>query len=206
MDRNKKKKLIVKVVLVSIIVQFFLTIVLEYIELVLISAIISAVVVGISNYSNYKISITPFNIKEFKKLIYSNKNYNKISNMDKIVEFFNRTEVISFFKMIFPIVAAEENPKSIFHLRLENKRFYGFYIHNNKLSLIKFNNNKFLSARDYHNRINSIVDKKHLKKFFKDLIVKSKNFGTDYIDHIVEKKKDDIYREIANMLENASYI
>ncbi len=206
MDKNEKKKLIIEVVLVSIIVQFFLTIVLEYIEFILISAVISASVVGVSNYSNYRISNTPFNIKEFKKLIYSNNDYSKISNMDKIVVFFKRTEVNSFFKMIFPIVTTEENPKSIFHLRLENKRFYRFYIHNNKLSLIKFNNNKFLSAKDYHDRINNSVDKKCLKKFFKDLIIKSKNCGTDYIDYIAEKKKDDIYRDLANVIENSSYI
>ena len=205
MDRNENKKLIIIVVLVSIIVQFFLTIVLEYIEFILISAVISAFVVGVSNYSNYKINNTPFIIKEFKKLIYSNKDYNKISNMDKIVEFFRRTEVNRFFKMIFPTISTSENSKSIFHLSLENQNFYGFYIHGNKLSLIKFNDDEFLSAKDYHNRINNIVNKKRLKIFFKDLIDRSKNFGPDYIDFIAEKKKDDIYRDIANMIGNISY-
>jgi len=202
---NRKGKLNLQLMIFSIVIQFFLTIILTYIRIVLINAIISAFVVGVLIYLNYKINSTPLYIREFKKLIHSNNDYSKINNMDNIVEFFKKGEVNSFFKIIFPIIEAENNPKSRIHLKLENKRFYGFFIYDNKLSLIDLKSNEFLSAKHYYDRRNTIVDKKRLKIFFKDLIEWSRNPGTDYMDYIAEKKKDDIYKDIANMTENTSY-
>ena len=68
------------------------------------------------------------------------------------------------------------------------------------------NSNEFLSAKNDHDKRNAIVDKKCLKLFFKNLVDKSKNPGTDYMDNIAEKKKEDIYQDIANMIGNTSYL
>ena len=126
--------------------------------------------------------------------------------MNDIIHFFNRSEVKSFFKKIFPIIEFEASQNSMSYFKLENKRFYELLIYKNKLSLVKLNSNEFLSAKNYHDRRNAIIDKKCLKLFFKNLVDKSKNPGTDYMDNIAEKKKDDIYQNIASMIGNTYYL
>ncbi|KKK75282.1 hypothetical protein LCGC14_2875290, partial [marine sediment metagenome] len=178
---------------------------------VLITIIISILIIGIIAFSNYNVTKfyeIPIYIRKFKNLIYSNEDYNKITNLNEIVHFFNRSEVKSFFKRIFPIIEIEvnQNSKNMIYFKLENEKFYEFLIYKNKLSLVKLNSNEFLSAKNYHDRRNAIIDKKCLKIFFKNLVDKSKNPGTDYMDNIAEKKKDDIYQDIANMIGNTSFL
>ena len=102
--------------------------------------------------------------------------------------------------MFFPIINSEVNPNSKFRLELENRRFYEVLIYDNKLSLVKLNDKEFISDKEYSDKRNAIVDKKCLKKFFKELIDKSKNPDIDYMDYIAEKKKDDAFRNIANRI------
>lgn len=89
---------------------------------------------------------------------------------------------------------------------MRNKRFYDFIIYDNRLSLVKLNRKEFINAKEYSDRKKLNVDKKRIKSFLKDLITKSKNPNTDYIDNVTEKKKDDIYREINEMIGNNAYI
>jgi len=129
-----------------------------------------------------------------------------ITNVDNIVDYFMKDKVNSFFKSFFPIIDPEVNPNSKFRLELRNKRFYKFLIYDNKLSLVKLNDKEFISAKEYNNMRNAIVDKKRLKIFFKDLKDKIKNPGIDYMDYIAEKKKDDAFRNIANMIGNSYFM
>jgi len=201
MSKKKIRKLIIPIV--SGIIQTISAIILSHITTVLVTIVISALIIGILAFINYivdKIYDIPVYIRKFKKLIHSNKDYNRITNVDNIADFFIKDDVNDFFKRIFPIIEPEVNPNSKFRLRLENKRFYEFIIYNNKLYLIKLNNNEFISAKEYSNRRNAIVDKKRLKLFFKDLINKSKNPSIDYMDYIAEKKIDDSFRNIVNMI------
>ena len=201
MNKNEIRKLII-LILLSIIPTIS-TIILSLITTLLVTIIISVLIVGILTFITYRVNNfynIPIYIREFKKLIHSNKNYNNITNVDSIVDFYMKDEVNSYFKLIFPIITPEFNLNSKFRLELMNKRFYEFLIYDNKLSLVKLNNKEFISAKEYNNRRNVIVGKKRLKLFLKDLINKSKNPGTDYMDYIAEKKKDDSYRKIANMI------
>lgn len=116
------------------------------------------------------------------------------------------TAQFEFLKRIFPVIEAKSNPGFSTYLNLENRKFYGFYIYDNKLSLTKFNDNGFISAKDYHDKRNAIVDKNSLKLFFYELSYKSKNPGTDYIDHITEKKKDDPYYDVVDMIGSPSFL
>lgn len=201
MDKNEIRKLIISILLN--IISPISTIILLRITTILVTIIIFILITIILNFISYRVNKfydIPIYIREFKKLIYSNKNYNKITNVGDIVDFFIRDEVNDYFKLIFPIITSEVNPNSKFRLELRNKRFYEFLIYDNKLSLIKLYDQEFISAKEYNNRRNAILDKKSLKLFFKDLIDKSKNPGIDYMDYIAEKKKDDAFRNIANMI------
>jgi len=174
-----------------------------------VTIMIFVLIVVILNFIRYRVDKfydIPVYIRKFKKLIHSNKDYNRITNMDNIVDFFIKDDVNNFFKRIFPIEPRVNSNSTNHYLELKNKKFYEFLIYNNKLSLVKLNNNEFVSAKEYRNRKNAIVDKKHLKLFFKDLINKSKNPGDDYTEHIVEKKKDDIYHDIEEMIGNTPFI
>jgi hypothetical protein len=191
------------------VIQAILTIILTHNTTILITIIISTLIIGIITFLNYNINEfyeIPIFIRKFKNLIYSNKDYNKITNLNEIIHYFNRSEVKSFFKRLFPIIEFEANQNSMNYFRLKNNNFYDFLIYRNKLSLIELNSDEFLSSKRYHDKRNVIVDKKCLKLFFKNLVDKSKNPGTDYMDNIVEKKKDDIYQDIANMVGNTSYL
>lgn len=206
MAKNEIRKLIIPIV--SGIIQTISAIILSHITTVPVTIIISVLIIGVLTFINYRVNKfydIPVYIRKFKKLIYSNKDYNRITNVDNIIDFFIKDDVNDFFKRIFPIITPEVNPNStIYYLELKNKRFYEFLIYNNKLSLVKLNNNEFVSAKEYRNRQNAIVDKKRLKLFFKDLINKSKNPGTDYTDQAIEK--NDPHRDIANMIGNISFM
>ena len=207
MVKNEVKKLIWLISFGTI--QTILTIILTFNTTILITIMISILIVGIITSLNYNVNKfyeIPIKIRKFKNLIYSNKDYNNITNLNDIVHYFNRSEVKSFFKRIFPIIEFDTNQNSMIYFKLENKRFYELLIYKNKLSLVKLNNNEFLSAKNYHDKRNAIVDKKDLKFFFKNLVDKSKNPGTDYMDNIAEKKKEDIYHDIASMVGNTSYL
>ena len=205
MDKDNINKLIILTFLN--IIQIILIVFISLITALLIRIIISVLIVGTFTFINYSVNNfynIPIHIRKFKRLIHSNKNYNNITNIDSIVDFFMNDKVNSYFKLIFPIITPEVNPNSKFRLELINKRFYEFLIYDNKLFLVKLNDKEFISAKEYSDRRNVIVDKKRLKLFFKDLINKSKNPGTDYMDYIAEKKKDDAFRNIANMIGNYS--
>lgn len=208
MVKNEIRKLIISILLN--IISPISTIILLHITTILVTIIIFILITIILNFINYRVNKfydIPVYIREFKKLIYSNKNYNKITNVDDIVDFFIKDEVNSFFKRIFPtIIITEINPNSMNHVELRNKRFYEFIIYDNKLSLVKLYDKEFISAKEYNDRRNVIVGKKRLKLFFKDLINKSKNPGIDYMDYIAEKKKDDAFRNIANMIGNSYFM
>ena len=208
MAKKVMRKLIMPIV--SGIIQTTLAIILSHITTVPITIIVSVLSIGILTFINYWVNNfydIPVYVRKLKKLIYSNKNYDRITNMDKILDFFKKDEVNSFFKLIFPIITRDVNPNSPIHyLELKNKRFYEFLIYNNKLSVVKLDDKEFISAMEYNNRRNVIVGKKCLKFFFKDLINKNKNPGTDYMDYIAEKKKDDSYQDIANMIGNISFM
>ncbi len=148
------------------IIQTILTIILTHNTTVLITIIISILIIGIIAFSNYNVTKfyeIPIYIRKFKNLIYSNEDYNKITNLNEIVHFFNRSEVKSFFKRIFPIIEIEVNQNSMIYFKLENEKFYEFLIYKNKLSLVKLNSNEFLSAKNYHDRKKCYYDKKCLK-------------------------------------------
>ena len=201
MDKDDIRKLIVLIPLN--IIQIILIIIFSFITTLPIRIIFSALIVGTFTYINYRVNNfynIPVYIREFKKLIYSNKNYNKITNVDDIADFFMKDKVNSFFKLLFPIIDSEVNPNSKFRLKLRNKRFYEFLIYDNKLSLVKLNDKEFISDKEYSDKRNAIIDKKRLKIFFKDLKDKSKNPGIDYMDYIAEKKRNDAFRNIANMI------
>jgi len=204
MDKNEIRKVIMSILLT--IIPAISTSILLHIMTVPVTIMIFVLIVVILNFVRYRVDKfydIPIYIRKFKKLIYSNKDYNKITNMDKIVDFFKKDEVYNFFKLIFPIYPREANPNStIQYLKLGNKRFYEFLIYNYKLSLVKLNNNEFVSAKEYNNKQNAIVDKKRLKSFFKDLINKSKNPGTDYTDQAIEKNNP--HRDIANIYVDMS--
>jgi len=208
MAKNEIRKLIMPIV--SGIIQTISAIILSHITTVPVTIIISVLIIGILTFINYRVNRfydIPVYIRKFKKLIYSNKDYNKITNVDNILDFFKKDEVNSFFKVIFPIITREVNLNSTIHyLELKNKRFYEFLIYNNKLSLVKLGDKEFISAKEYSNRRNVFVGNKRLKLFFKDLINKSKNPGTDYMDHIAEKKKDESFRGIANMIGDMPFM
>lgn len=208
MVKNEIRKLIMPIV--SGIIQTISAIILSHITTVPVTIIISVLIIGILTFINYRVNKfydIPVYIRKFKKLIYSNKDYNRITNVDNIIDFFIKDDVNDFFKRIFPIIKTEVNPNSMDHyLELKNKRFYEFLIYNNKLSLVKLGDKEFISAKEYNNRRNDIVDKKCLKLFFKDLIIKSKNPGTDYMDYIAEKKIDDSFRNIGNMIGDTHFL
>ena len=177
------------------------------VQLTIMFFVLIVVILNLIRYGVDKFYDIPVYIRKFKKLIHSNKDYNRITNVDNIVDFFIKDDVNDFFKRIFPIIETEINPNSTNHyLELKNKRFYEFLIYNNKLSLVNLGDKEFISAKEYNNRRNAIVSKKCLKRFFKDLINKSKNPGNDYTDYIVEKKKDDSFRDIANMIRDTSFM
>jgi len=207
MDKNEIRKLIMPIV--SGIIPTISTMILLHITTVLVTIIIFVLIIVILTFINYRVNKfydIPVYIREFKKLIYSNKYYDRITNVDNIVDFFKKDKVNSFFKRIFPtIIITEINPNSMNHVELENKRFYEFLIYNNKLYLVKLDDKKSLSAKEYNDRRNVIVDKKRLKLFFKDLINKSKNPGTDYMDHIAEKKIHESNQDIANRIGCLSF-
>ena len=202
MDKNEIRKVIISILLT--IIPAISTSILLRIMTVPVTIMIFVLIVVTLNFIRYRVDKfydIPVFIRKFKKLIHSNKDYNRITNMDKILDFFTKDEVYNFFKLIFSIYIQEANSNStIQYLELKNKRFYELLIYNNKLSLVKLDDNEFLSAKEYRNRQNAIVDKKRLKLFFKDLINKSKNPGTDYMDDIAEKKIDDSFRDIGNMI------
>ena len=206
MDKNEIRKVIISILLT--IIPAISTSILLHIMTVPVTIMIFVLIVVILNFIRYRVDKfydIPVYIRKFKKLIHSNKDYNKITNMDNILDFFKKDEVYNFFKLIFPIYPREANPNSTIHyLELKNKRFYEFLIYNNKLSLVKLDDKEFISDKEYSNRRNVIVDKKCLKLFFKDLINKSKNPGTDYTDQAIEK--NDPYRDIANMLGDTSFM
>lgn len=206
MDKNEIRKVIISILLT--IIPAISTNILLRIMTVPVTIMIFVLIVVVLNFIRYRVDKfydIPVYIRKFKKLIYSNKDYNRITNMDNILDFFRKDEVYNFFKLIFPIYPREANPNSTIHyLELGNKRFYEFLIYNNKLSLVKLDDKESISAKEYRNRQNAIVDKKRLKLFFKDLINKSKNPGTDYTDQAIEK--NDPHRDIANMLDNTSFM
>ena len=208
MAKNVIRKLIMPIV--SGIIQIISAIILSHITTVPITIIISVLIIGILTFINYRVNNfydIPVYIRKFKKLIHSNKDYNRITNVDNLVDFFIKKDVNNFFKRIFPIITPEDNSNSTIHyLELNNKRFYELLIYNNKLSLVKLGDKEFISAQEYNNRKNTIVDKKHLKLFFKDLINKNKNPGTDYMDYIAKKKIDDSFRDIGNMIGDTSFM
>ena len=191
MDKNEIRKVIMSILLT--IIPAISTSILLHITTVPVTIMIFVLIVVILNFIRYRVDKfydIPVYIRKFKKLIYSNKEYNRIINVDNILDFFKKDEVNSFFKRIFPIITREVNSNSAIHyLELKNKKFYEFLIYNNKLSVVKLDDKEFISAKEYSNRRNVIVSKKCLKLFFKDLINKSKNPGTDYMDYITEKKK-----------------
>ncbi|MFW9973227.1 MAG: hypothetical protein ACFFDF_23790, partial [Candidatus Odinarchaeota archaeon] len=105
MVKNEVKKLIW--LLSFSIIQTILTIILTYNTTVLITIIISILIIGTITFLNYNVNKfyeIPIYIRKFKNLIYSNKDYNKITNLNEIVHYFNRSDVKSFFKNIFPII------------------------------------------------------------------------------------------------------
>ncbi|HEC38640.1 hypothetical protein LCGC14_0695470 [marine sediment metagenome] len=207
MDKNEIRKLIILFLLA--IIPTISSIILSYISTIPVTIIISFLITGILTFITYRVNNfynIPVYIRKFKKLIYSNKYYNRITNVDNIVDFFKKDEEYSYFKLIFPIITPEVNPTSKFRLELRNKRFYEFLIYDNKLSLVKLNDKEFVSAKEFSDKRNAIVDKKRLKLFFKDLITKSKNLGTDYMDHIAEKKIDESFRNIANMIGDMPFM
>ena len=181
---------------------------LLHIMTVQVTIMIFVLIVVILNFIRYRVDKfydIPVYIRKFKKLIYSNKDFNKITNVNNIADFFIKDDVNDFFKKIFPIIEPEINSNSTIHyLELNNKRFYEFIINNNRLSLVKLDDNEFVSAKEYDNRRNAIVGKKRLKLFFKDLINKNKNPGTDYTDQAIEK--NDSSRDLANMYVNTSFM
>lgn len=206
MNKNEIRKVIMSILLT--IIPAISTSFLLRIMTVQVTIMIFVLIVVILNFIRYRVDKfydIPVYIRKFKKLIHSNKDYNRITNVDNILDFFKKDEVNSFFKLIFPIITREVNPNSTIHyLGLQNKRFYEFLIYNYKLSLVKLINNEFVSAKEYRNRQNAIVDKKRLKLFFKDLINKSKNPGTDYTDQAIEK--NDPHRDIGNMIGDMPFI
>ena len=207
MNKNEIRKLIILFLLA--ITPTISSIILSYISTIPVTIIISFLITGILTFITYRINNfynIPIYIREFKKIIHSNKNYNNITNVDKIVDFFMKDEVNSYFKLIFPIIEMAQDVKGSKFLNLENKRFYEFIIYNNKLSLVKLGDKEFISYKEYNDRRNIIIDKKRLKLFFKDLINKSKNPGTDYMDHIAKKKIDESFRNIANMIGNMPFM
>ena len=208
MNKNEIRKVIISILLTIIpaISTHFLLYIMTVQETIIIFVLI-VVILNLIRYGVDKFYDIPVYIRKFKKLIHSNKDYNRITNVDNIVDFFIKDDVNDFFKRIFPIIETEVNPNSTNHyLELKNKRFYEFLIYNNKLSLVNLGDKEFISAKEYNNRRNVIVSKKCLKRFFKDLINKSKNPGNDYTDYIVEKKKDDSFRDIGNMIGNNSFM
>lgn len=207
MKKNEIRKVIISILLT--IIPAISTIILLRIMTVPVTIMIFILIVVTLNFIRYRVDKfydIPVYIRKFKKLIHSNKDYNRITNMDNIVDFFIKDDVNDFFKKIFPIIPEVNSNSTIHYLELKNKRFYELLISNNKLSLAKLDDKEFISAQEYRNRRNAIVDKKRLKLFFKDLIDKSKNPGDDYTEYIVEKKKDDPYRDIANMLVDTSFM
>ncbi len=208
MAKNEIRKVIMSILLT--IIPAILTNFLLHIITVQLTIMIFVLIVIILNFIRYRVDKfydIPVYIRKFKKFIHSNKDYNRITNVDNIVDFFIKDDVNDFFKRIFPIIEPDVNPNSAIHyLELKNKRCYEFLIYNNKLSVVKLNNNEFISAKEYRNRRNAIVDKKRLKLFFKDLINKSKNPGFDYTDYIVEKKKDAPFRDIGNMIGDTHFL
>ena len=116
MDKKEIRKVIMSILLT--IIPAISTNFLLHIMTVQVTIMIFVLIVVILNFIRYRVDKfydIPVYIRKFKKLIYSNKDYNRITNVDNIVDFFIKDDVNDFFKRIFPIITPEINSNSTIH-------------------------------------------------------------------------------------------
>jgi len=180
--KNKHYKFITTIVLCVISILLSTIIIPEISFFTLTITFVIGIIPFLQHITNYYFDI-PIEIRKFKKVIYHNKNFDNLSNIDDIINFFKLDENLKFYKRIFSKVDWFSESNKL-RLILEHKKFYELYIYKRKLILIRLNDKQFITAKEYEDRRNKTIIKKDLKIFFKDLVKKSK-----YPDYIPEEKK-----------------
>jgi len=175
-EEVKKLGILICVNVISVILVFLFYNLLITIAIAIISTFLLYII--------QKIFDIPIEISNLKRLFYSNKDFNNLTNVDDIVNYLKKYENKQFFKRLFQTVDCYYIPPNS-RLVMDMKEFYFLNIFRNKLTLIRFNDKESLNGKDYEDRRNKTITKKDLKIFFKDLVKKNK-----YPDYIPEEKNN----------------